>query len=125
MQRDVPRFEGCVANTPSSLIIGPEGELYKCSKTIGERDESCGSIFEVNKNHPNFKKWSLNDRFNDEQCGRCSMVPICAGKGCPYDIIIKGKGKIECDYSNKHKNHIDFLRRLYEDKISRRYQERL
>jgi len=41
------------------------------------------------------------------------------------DIIIKGKGKIECDYPNKHKNHIDFLRRLYEDKISRRYQERL
>ena len=120
VERDVPRFEGCVAETPSSLIIGPEGELYKCSKTIGDKDEIAGTIFKVDKNHPNFKKWSLDDRFSDIQCGKCSMVPICAGKGCPYDIIIKNKGKIQCEYSKRHQNHLDFLRLLYEDKISRR-----
>lgn len=56
IRRARPDFIGCVATAHNSLIVGPEGELYKCSKNVGDTKEQCGTIFCPDELHPNFQK---------------------------------------------------------------------
>ena len=112
--RPVPHLLGCVAQTKTSLIIGPDGEIYKCSKVIGDKKEMCGTIFNVDYTHPNWIKWAKEDKLEIKKCQRCSMIPVCDGDGCPYDFLKKEREKNECDQAQRHKNYLEMLKFLYQ-----------
>jgi uncharacterized protein len=116
IQRPIPHLIGCAAQTKASLIIGPSGEIYKCSKTIGNKKEICGTIFNIDYTHPNFEKWTKEDRLTIQQCQKCSLVPICDGNGCPYDFLMEKKEKNICNQRKRHKNYLENLKILYKHK---------
>jgi len=104
VRRLKPDFIGCVATARNSVIVGPEGELYKCPKVVGLQEETCGSLFQYDDRHKNFRKWESCDNLNLEACRRCSMVPVCDGFGCSYDFTIQNKNIFECNQELLHKN---------------------
>jgi len=112
-RRFTPDFLGCTATAKNSIIVGPSGELYKCSKTIGSVDEICGDIAKPFKQNPNYQKWGGITNLNDESCKKCSVLPICCGGGCAFEYVIKGKDIISCDSKRFKKGYSESLKRLY------------
>jgi uncharacterized protein len=100
---------GCVASARNSYVVDPDGELYKCSKIIGDPAESCGNIANPDPTHPNFVKWLDIDNFYVESCSTCSMIPVCRGKVCAFDIL-NNSGKYE--HCNREKDHPEYLKSL-------------
>jgi len=107
---------GCVASAKHSYVVCPSGELYKCSKTIGDQKEECGNILNPDSNHPNFIKWLDIDNFNIKLCSSCSMIPVCRGKVCAYDVMNKLGRFEQCNKKRDHKTYIESLKRLYLNK---------
>lgn len=112
-RRFTPNFLGCVAVARNSFIVGPSGELYKCSKTIGSDGEICGHISNIDRNNPNLKKWEGITNLDDQTCSKCSVVPICSGGGCAFDYVINGKEMISCDTKKFRIGYIENLKGLY------------
>jgi len=121
LSRINPDFFGCVATAKNSIIIGPEGELYKCTKVVGNPNESCGSIFYPDEADPNLEKWELCDNLEITSCKKCSKLPICKGLGCPYDSAIKKKNIFDCDREKLHKNYRNQLIRYYRQRTKKNH----
>ena len=118
LSRTMPDLFGCVATSKNSLIVGPRGELYKCSKTVGDLTEQCGNISDFDPTHPVFEKWGDVDNLNSEKCRRCTMVPVCKGSGCEFDFLVKNKGISDCDQEKEHSEYLEHLRNLYKQKLT-------
>ncbi len=115
-RRHVPNYTGCVAVATNSLIVGPSGELYKCTKTIGSPEEICGDIFNVDKNHPNIKKWEGVGNLEIDNCQKCSLLPVCSGDGCAFDQVISGKPVTACNNYLFRKEYASNHAKLYLEK---------
>ncbi len=90
----------CMLRTINSFVIGADGSIYKCLEHAGKTKMSIGNIsnFEISrKKHANYM--FAHDPFNDEQCLKCAILPICGG-GCPIDRKNKMLGKLDnlCPY---------------------------
>jgi uncharacterized protein len=75
--------KGCMTNQLNGLLIGPEGELYKCWHHLGNKDKIAGSIFEKNvfANVDLVANCMLKQGLFDENCKKCVVFPSCDG-GC-------------------------------------------
>jgi len=116
LRRIRPDFIGCVATAANSIIIGPDGELYKCSKNIGNLKERCGTIFQFDDTHYNLTKWYSCNPLNISSCKNCSLLPICKGTDCAFEHIIEHKNIFECNFKERHEKHVDHLSSLYRQK---------
>jgi uncharacterized protein len=80
----------CNYDTISSILIGPKGEIYPCTVDVREGSEF-GRIteedFEYDKTK--FLQWHKHDAFQDEECKKCKLLPICMG-GCRNSIVNNG-----------------------------------
>jgi uncharacterized protein len=114
--RPVPGIFGCVATSKNSAIIGPVGEIYKCSNNVGDVQEICGNIRSDFHTTEMFKKWERFDNSKIEDCYKCSMIPICGGHGCAFDYIIEKKDIYKCDTNDFHQNYLENLRNIYRQK---------
>jgi uncharacterized protein len=109
---------GCVASARHSYVVAPNGELYKCTKTIGDPAEMCGNIENPDSTHTNFVKWLDLDNFYDKFCSSCSMVPVCRGKICAFDVMNNSEKYERCNYEEDHRQYLDRLIKLYRNKKS-------
>jgi uncharacterized protein len=109
---------GCVASSRHSYVVAPNGELYKCTKTIGDPNEMCGNIENPDPTHPNYVKWLDSDNFYDKSCSTCSMVPVCRGKICAFDVMNDSEKCERCNYEEDHHQYLDRLIKLYRNKKS-------
>lgn len=109
---------GCVASAKNSLIVGKDGELYKCTKTIGDRDEICGDISNPDVDNPNLEKWLKPDIYRIDTCKKCSMLPTCNGKGCLFDMICGHENIFDCNQEEVKKKHIERLINYYHKRAS-------
>jgi uncharacterized protein len=114
--RIIPDFIGCVAASRNSFIVGPKGEIYKCTKTVGIEKEECGDIFKLDLQNPNFKKWLDISNLDVEKCRECSMSPICHGPGCLYHFLFDNVDISSCEKEKVHNNYIERLKNLYTQK---------
>lgn len=81
----------CGACKPSSVVIGPRGELYRCWNDVGCRDREYGSIEDGITNHKVLYEYlGAEDQFADRKCLECILLPVCSG-GCPYHRIMSRK----------------------------------
>ena len=88
----------CGACKPSSVVVGPRGELYRCWNDVGCRDREYGDI-QGNIYNPKvlYEYLGSEDQFADSKCRECKLLPVCSG-GCPYHrIMSRKKGS---DYSS-------------------------
>ncbi len=83
---DVCRPEpiGCGATTRHSMVIGPDGLLYKCPEDVGLAERSYGSVETgTPTNLANLVPWLMYDWLQYKRCAECPALPGCGG-GCPH-----------------------------------------
>ena len=109
----------CAIRNPNSIVIGPEGELYKCWNDVGNKDRIYGYIDGRITNETLLLRYlGSADPFEDSKCKKCILLPVCGG-GCPYYRIqneFEGKNTDTCPLI-KHKLK-DFLLMHYQNKGS-------
>lgn len=80
-------YESC-----QQLMIGPEGELYKCQRHLGQEEKRVGNIWTG-------ELYSNDNVYTDivilSKCEKCELLPICYG-GCPNEKM-KGKEELNCN----------------------------
>lgn len=79
----------CLANSMAGLVIGPEGEVYKCWLVIGMPEYVIGNIAEPEKfDLIKLAKYTCSaDYIFDNKCRECYFIPVCSG-GCPLARIL-------------------------------------
>lgn len=96
LKSEYPRvkFHFCNADAKNSYIIGPDGYLYKCWMDIGIKKFSFGNLVDARfeGNVGRFMDYLMYDPTNDEQCTKCSYLPICMG-GCPRARLDKNRDR--------------------------------
>lgn len=83
----------CGAEGTFSLVIGADGETYKCWEDMGKKDLSTGNINgEISFYNKNNIRYLSNNPINHKSCRECKVLPLCMG-GC----LKKIKGEDACD----------------------------
>lgn len=73
----------CSARNLNSLVIGPEGELYKCWEDVGRKEYVVGNLTDSSFNRDLMLRYTTGvDQLDDPKCVDCGLLPICDG-GCP------------------------------------------
>ena len=112
---------GCAAGYPNSMLIAPDGSIYKCWEELGNKNRIVGNI-----NLPH--KWTNQkmrvrycvgiDHYQNPTCRRCRYLPICDG-GCPlrrYENKYENKNNDCCTYFKGRLK--DYLELHYKMKVS-------
>lgn len=90
-----PIGNNCAADYNLSLVIDPNGNLYKCHMEIGQIENIIGNIMEMDKiNFHKLQKTLLWDPTRDKICSNCKYLPVCMG-GCAKE---RTDTKRLCDY---------------------------
>jgi uncharacterized protein len=85
-----PRTSFCAGPTLRLLVIDPLGRLFKCWQSVGNSDQSIGSIFFKEKLplNPVHIKWLTYSPLNNAECRSCRVLPLCMG-GCPQASLFQ------------------------------------
>lgn len=102
-----PSAVSCGSITNNSFVIDSLGNIYTCLSQIGCVEKRIGDIFNGVDINNNYSKW-LNVECND-QCNKCSFLPICNG-GCPLNTI-EGK-PFSCTFNNEQ--YLKIISNYYE-----------
>ncbi len=67
----------------NELVVGSEGELYKCWDSVGNQREVIGSIFDHANPNTRLRKWLVYDPFTDAECRGCIALTGVHGRMRP------------------------------------------
>jgi uncharacterized protein len=85
----------CYAARPWNMIIGADGNIYKCTVVLDENpDNIVGRIHEDGRvaiNEDLFAKWVKPFYKEDPSCRKCFFVPVCQGAICPLPRVVSGE----------------------------------
>lgn len=88
---------GCSVRNLNTIVIGPEGELYKCWEDVGDKSQVYGHISgQITNKGLLLRYLNSSEQFKDSKCKKCILLPICAG-GCPKHRMLN-------KYENRHIN---------------------
>ena len=84
------RYE-CPVRNLNTMVIGPQGELYRCWNDVGRPEKTVGSIMDNARPTQLQSRVLLDylaagDALEDATCRGCFHFPTCGG-GCPYERI--------------------------------------
>lgn len=110
----------CGACKPSSLVVGPRGELYRCWNDVGCKEREYGNIDGSVYNHKVLYEYlGAEDQFADRKCMECKLLPVCSG-GCPYHRIMSRKKGTDYSSCPLIKSDLDdYLWLHYRNKMKR------
>jgi uncharacterized protein len=69
----------CTAVRSNELVIGSNGELYKCYKSVGNPLEIIEDIRLYNEPNSRLQKWLKYNPFADSECRECIVLPVGIG----------------------------------------------
>jgi uncharacterized protein len=101
-----PSGAPCTAVRANEVVVGSDGELYKCWDSVGNSREVVGSIFDYGNQNGRRRRWLEYDPFSDEECRSCIALPVCMG-GCAHhamDVL-------------QHENRCSTFRHAYRDQV--------
>ena len=79
----------CGSMQKHSCAIGPDGSIYVCEHSLGDKSHAVGNVrhflFYQNKKETEYKKYTMKPY--DTGCALCKMFPICLG-GCPANKVL-------------------------------------
>lgn len=78
-----PKTTPCTAVRESDLVIGSEGELYKCYLSVGNPNEVIGNIRDYRNTNSRVNKWLAYKPYENAECRECIALPVCMG-GCAH-----------------------------------------
>ncbi|WP_428911574.1 radical SAM protein [Niallia sp. Krafla_26] len=98
----LPSASVCYAAKPHSLVVGSNGQLYKCTVSFDEEMNKVGSIHEDGSLELDYDKiahWVTSGEETDSVCQSCFYRPACQGNHCPYYRIQTGERP--CPYEKR------------------------
>jgi uncharacterized protein len=106
----LPRPSGapCTAVRSNEVVVGSEGELYKCWDSVGNRHDVIGTIFDYANQNGRMRRWLDYDPFSDQECTSCVALPVCMG-GCAHH----GMDMLQ------HENRCSTFRHTYREQVLR------
>lgn len=95
-----PKLTYCSACNVNSFLMDVDGDMYKCWCDVGNKHEVFANIEEYDniqneEQNENFLKWINKTPFEDVECKKCKLLPICMG-GC-LKIGEQEEKKKSCD----------------------------
>jgi len=87
-------YDICVAMQRGSLVIGPDGDLFKCYLDVSD---SAGAVGHVSSgvNATLLAPWAEYDFSTDQICETCTFLPVCLG-GCPKQEMSSADKSVIC-----------------------------
>lgn len=86
------RRHSCVASKYWAFVVGPEGELYKCWRMVGNKQQEVGNVKTGGINMAKFSRYLTGaDYTQDKTCLDCEFITLCGG-GCP---LVRLRNKYE------------------------------
>jgi uncharacterized protein len=86
---DTAHTTPCMFSSHHGVIIGPEGNIYKCISLVGRDEFKVGTVFDDAYDEEEYRA-QMNVTKRVEECyeERCPYIPVCAG-GCAYESIVR------------------------------------
>lgn len=71
----------CTAVRANTIVVDPKGRITKCYKDVGVEAEAVGALGSDVHEEERLGKWLSIDVPRDEECRKCTVLPLCLG-GC-------------------------------------------
>ncbi|MDR2407957.1 MAG: radical SAM protein [Bacteroidales bacterium] len=120
------RYE-CAIRNPYHIVIGPEGEIYKCWNDVGNEKKVVSHLFKKKIGDKTLltRYQTAGDPFDDIECINCFHLPTCGG-GCPYSRLAREFDNVRIDTCDIRKGNLkEFLELHYEYKKAQANLNRL
>jgi len=98
----LPTGAVCYAAKPNSMIVGSDGNLYKCSVALEQANNQLGCIHGDGTLELDMDKmavWTTSGEETDENCQSCFFRPACQGNHCP--LYRMRSGERPCSYEKR------------------------
>jgi uncharacterized protein len=98
----MPTGSVCYAAKPHSLVVGSNGQLYKCTVSFDEEINHVGKIHEdgrLDLDYDKIAQWVTSGEETDSICQSCFYRPACQGNHCPYYRMMTGERP--CPYEKR------------------------
>lgn len=83
---------GCLRD--GDIVIGTDGEIYKCLDTVGNSQWITGHIVPSTSEKADvpewYNQWHQWTPMKSEKCKECVLIPLCNG-GCPHNALFAEK----------------------------------
>lgn len=101
----------CTAVRKSEIVVGADGEMWKCWDDIGNQDQALGSVFDYSVTNEKLAQWIEYHPADDPQCSSCVAMPVCMG-GCAHHHFNSEDPEARCGaFRHNHQARIDGLLR--------------
>jgi uncharacterized protein len=97
-----PKGNSCVYDQINSYSIAPDGYVYKCWNTIGNKEAAIADVLDRDGEDTEKKRQVMRkienmtwDPFENPECMECKLLPVCMG-GCPYRYETSGGSEPDC-----------------------------
>ena len=107
----LPKFRrhSCVATKYFAFVIGPEGEIYKCWRMVGNPKQILGNVRTGIKSMHGFADYITGaDYTRDPQCLGCEFIALCGG-GCPLARMRNRDEGLNLNHCCPEKSHMEQL----------------
>lgn len=78
----------CASMKKGHYVIGPDGEIYKCERELGNKNQVVGDV--VYGLYHNYAEMQYSQTSYELECRQCAFFPFCFG-GCPTYRIVYGE----------------------------------
>lgn len=117
------RMHSCVASKYFAFVIGPEGELYKCWRMVGNQKEAIGNVNDGSFDMVKFSKYLIGADYTlDSKCLQCEFITLCGG-GCPLVRMRNKYEKISLNHCCPEKTHMEQLMELRYEMFVKSHQK--
>uniref|UniRef100_UPI0040252A4D radical SAM protein n=1 Tax=Prevotella sp. TaxID=59823 RepID=UPI0040252A4D len=117
------RRHSCVASKYFAFVIGPEGELYKCWRMVGNQKEAIGNVNDGSLDMVKFSKYLIGADYTlDSKCLQCEFITLCGG-GCPLVRMRNKYEKISLNHCCPEKTHMEQLMELRYEMFVKSHQK--
>lgn len=117
------RRHSCVASKYFAFVVGPEGELYKCWRMVGNQKETIGNVNDGSLDMVKFSKYLIGADYTlDSKCLQCEFITLCGG-GCPLVRMRNKYEKISLNHCCPEKTHMAQLMELRYEMFVKSHQK--
>lgn len=116
---------GCIRK--GDIVIGTQGEIYKCLDTIGQKQWITAHISNVELSIKKdwYQQWLNWEPSKSVNCTNCKLQPLCNG-GCPHNALFTDKKHGSQDQCPDWKhNYQEIIKEYVTEKISRNEYEEI
>jgi uncharacterized protein len=110
----------CVATSLNGFVVGPSGELYKCTEDVGDPGMVVGNVHA----RPPITNPSLQalyscgtDAYTDRECLACPTLPICGGGCARRRLHTKHLGIPSPEFCSPHLHSLHAFLEAYIDTV--------